>query len=170
MFRKLLSLLTVVLLGTGVAAAQIPQQSSDVANMSAIAVATVTITKMTDLDFGFVFPNTSNTVNACDATAASFVVTTDPVNDPYTVTVTPTNLTYNGTGPDSLPISAWSATSNTVNSCAGGSPFSAAPWNGVNDQTPTGTKYYWFGATVSNTPTHTAGPYSGTLTVTLDYN
>lgn len=133
----------------------------------------ISITKVSDLQFGNVFPGVNKTVNYDDASnAGSFSVAGDGGAQVAVSFTLPTDLT--DASSNTLPIDTWTGYLNTTNSAtSGGSTFTpsatASNTNLSGTSGSTGSLYVFVGATVKPASNQTQGSYSGTVTMTVAY-
>ena len=147
--------------GAGTAAAQTGN-----VNATATVLTPLTVTPVSDLAFGNVYPGVAKTVAVADASAGTFSVAgynTAQVNLTFTL---PTNLV---SGTDNLPIGTWTGYYNTTNSATvGGAAFTPST-SATTTNLAAGALYVFVGATVSPAGTQPAGSYTGTVTMAVAY-
>jgi hypothetical protein len=148
--------------GAGTAAAQTGN-----VNATATVLTPLTVTGVSDLAFGNVYPGVAKTIAYTDATnGGKFSIAgynAAQVNLTFTL---PTNLSD---GTNLLPIGTWTGYYNTTNSAAsGGSTFTPAA-AATTTNLAAGALYVFVGATVTPAGNQVAGSYTGTVTMNVAY-
>ncbi len=156
-----------VFAGLLVASNSVQAQNTATANVTAEVQQPIVVTKLTDLDFGNVFPGVDKTVPVTAAEAASFEIAgqaSSQVNITFTL---PADLTDGGT--ETMPVTTWTGTTNTTASPSGGSTFTPSASAETTTLSSTGGLFVYVGATAEPAIDQAAGTYTGTLTVTVVY-
>jgi hypothetical protein len=153
-------ILTAVLL-TGLAALSFAQSTT--ANITANVNATLTITRLTDLNIGNVNQGATVTIASNVAAASSFLIT-GAASSSTTVNVTfPANLT---SGVNTMPFTGQIPRWNTV-AGAGTSTAFGALTGGTATSNATGNLWVYVGGGVTAAPAQAVGSYTGTITVAV---
>ncbi len=145
----------------------------------------ITVTKNTNLDFGYVSPGVNKTVavdgsflpltsNPANVTAGTFLVTAGVAASVQITFTLPTNLIN---GANNLKIEDYQASFNSTAQPITGA-FSYVPVSGSATQVygtttnfpSTGNLYVYLGGTVKPTNTQVAGVYQQDITLTATYN
>ncbi len=167
------SLLTSVLAGAAVAALALAPTTAAAQSASISATATVltplTVTGVSNLAFGNVYPGVPATVAPTAATAGNFSlsgVANAQVQMSFTL---PANLVDASSNNLPIAFSTTDAVYNQANSQAGSTAFDPAGTTLVNLDATTGALYVWIGGTVNASGSQPAGTYTGTITLTAAY-
>ena len=156
--RKLILAAVLILSLSTLALAQ-----STTANITANVNATLTITRLTDLNIGNVNQGATVTIASNVAAAASFQVT-GAASSSTTVTVAfPANLT---SGVNTMPFTGQIPRWNTV-AGAGTSTAFGALTGGTTNTNATGNLWVYVGGGVTAAAAQAVGSYTGTVTVSV---
>ncbi len=168
--------------------AGIMAQSTDNDNLTAKATVLqgINVTKVADLEFGWVSPGLAKTIDLVNTATGGQVGEGTEATGVFTVsaavgsnvqlqfTTLPTNLTYLT---NDLPIGTYTAGYALVNPYASGTSFT--PGTGIqvesgsfptNDISGANAIYVFIGGTVTPGASQAAGDYTGTVTLTATYN
>ena len=136
-------------------------QASTSANVTANVNATLSITRLTDLNIGNVMQGATATILSTAAAAASFQIT-GAASTATTVTVTfPTELT---SGVNTMPFTGQTPRYNTV-AGAGTSTAFGSPTGGTTNSNASGNLWIYVGGGVTAASSQPVGSYTGTITV-----
>ncbi len=170
--KNLKTILSVFALAAVFSSAAFAQVSDNIA-ANAEVTAGLTVTGLTDLEFGTVTRNTPKTVLPSETEAGKFGIG-DASNFDISFGTLPTNL-VGGTTSANMPISfgTSSASWNTSDNQSGATTFD--PNTGLTGLTPgtgvnAGEAYVWLGGTVSPTSSQPADTYTATITLTITNN
>jgi hypothetical protein len=148
--------------GAGTAAAQ-----SGFVNATATVLTPLTVSPVSDLAFGNVYPGVAKTIAYSDATNGGkfSIAGYDAAQVNLTFTL-PTDLSD---GTNTLPIGTWTGYYNTANNAtAGGSTFTPAA-AATTTNLAAGVLYVFIGATVTPAGNQVAGSYTNTVTMNAAY-
>ncbi|HEX5005432.1 MAG TPA: hypothetical protein VFV65_08950 [Gemmatimonadales bacterium] len=158
-----LSLAVVTLLAIGASSAQ--AQSATI-SATATVLTPLTLTGAAPLAFGSVYPGVAKTIAPGDATSGRFTFAgAAAAQVSFNFPSNPVNLTGAGT----LPIGTYTGLHNTTNTTTGATAFTPGVTAVLANLSGTGALFLFIGATVSPTPTQTAGAYTGTITLNAVY-
>lgn len=141
-------------------------QTSASASVTANVQQPITVSKTSDLAFGTLFPGLAKTVAVTDGGAAAFAIQGQAGGNVNITFTLPSTIT---SGSSTLPISAWTARHNTVNSPATGTDFVPGTATTSTTISALGYRYVFLGATAQPSASQAAGTYSGTATMTVVY-
>jgi uncharacterized protein DUF4402 len=158
-----LAFAAVALAGASVAQAQV--SGSIAAN--ATVQTPLTVTGVTALEFGNVFPGVNKTVDAISggASAGRFDVSGQGSAQVTIDFILPTNLVNGG---NNLAIGSWTAARNGTNTQGSATTFSPAGTETTNLDAA-GTLFVWLGGQVSPTAAQVSGLYTANVTMTVAY-
>lgn len=164
MLRIRLSSLALAAALAAAAAAPAFAQSGTV-NATANVVTPLTVTPLSALAFGNVYPGVSKTVAPADAGAGKLSVSGYAGAQVALSFTVPSTLT---SGTNSLPIASWTGVHNTANSSSGTAFTPSATATNAN-LNGSGDLWVFLGAQVTPTAGQAAGTYSSTVTMTVAY-
>jgi hypothetical protein len=165
MLRIRLSSLALAAALVAAAAAPVYAQSGTVA-ATADVVTPLTVTSISALAFGNVYPGVAKTVAPADAGAGKFGVAGFAGAEVALSFTLPTTL---ASGANTLPIASWTGVHNTANSASGGVSFTPSTTATNANLNGTGGLWVFLGAQVTPAAAQVAGTYNSTVTMTVAY-
>jgi hypothetical protein len=164
MLRTRFATIAIAALVVGIAAPARAQQNSVAA--TADVVTPLTVTSISPLAFGNVYPGLAKTVAPTDAAAGKLSIAGYPGAQVAITFTLPSALT---SGANSLSIGSWSGAHNVASNTTGATSFTPSATATNVSLSGTGGLWVFLGAQVSPAPTQLAGSYSSTVTMVVAY-
>jgi len=144
-------------------------QQTNTIDATATVVTPLSVSSVSSLAFGTVYPGVNKSVAYTDATNGGKFSVAGYAGAQVTLSFT-LPATLAGPSGATLPIDTWSAYHNTTNDAAsGGAGFDPSLASPTTALSGTGNLYVFLGARVTPDPTQAAGAYTSTVTMTVAY-